>query len=170
MTGPRDDDDGDDQQAQRERLGDALVELVQRLSVAAQHVGQAFAARQGLHQTDLEALLHVLHAETRADPATAGALATALGISSGAATGVIDRLERAGHLQRRRGHTDRRKVTLHYGDAGRAVAEEFFGPLARLSHDVTDTFRIDELQTIARFLERMTTAMTDHLRTPPPPR
>lgn len=156
MTGTADDD-------QRGQLRRELVELVQRLGVASHHVGQVFAGRQGLHQTDLEALLHVMHAESRADPLTAGGLSTALGISTGAATGVIDRLERAGHLRRRRDEHDRRKVVLHYDDAGRAVAAEFFGPLGRLSDEVTDTFGVDELRVVARFLEAMTTAMDTHV-------
>jgi hypothetical protein len=56
---------------------------------------------------------------------------------------------------------------LHYGDAGRVVAEEFFGPLAALSAAVTDTFSIDQLQVIARFLAEMITAMTNHIRPEP---
>lgn len=147
---------------EREQLGRHLVELVQRLSTAAGRVGQAFAASQGLHQTDLEALLHVMHAEAHGRPLTAGALGRALGLTTGATTGVIDRLEGDGHIDRRRDSADRRRVHLHQGAAGQAVAREFFGPLGDLSDDIMATFTVEELGTVARFLAGMTTAMECH--------
>jgi DNA-binding MarR family transcriptional regulator len=43
---------------------------------------------------------------------TAGELATAAGLTTGAITGVIDRLERAGYARRVRDSRDRRKISL----------------------------------------------------------
>lgn len=88
----------------------------------------AFAALHGLHHTDGEALARVLVAQERGTPMTAAVLATELGLTSGGITFVVDRLERAGHLNRVRDDTDRRKVLLHYSPGGRALADEFFGP------------------------------------------
>lgn len=98
----------------------------------------AFAARHGLHHTDVEALTLVMVAQDRGTPMTAGALAGQLGLTSGAITFVVDRLARAGHVTRVRADTDRRKVLLHYSPVGRALAEEFFDSHVRRTETAMD--------------------------------
>jgi DNA-binding MarR family transcriptional regulator len=66
----------------------------------------AVAERLGINSTDLECLDHVV----LRGPISAGALAVATGLTTGAITGVIDRLERAGFARRVRDPDDRRKV------------------------------------------------------------
>lgn len=131
---------------------DEITDQVRELTVLSERLGHAFAARHGLHPTDLAALLAVLHAESAGAPVTAGELTDRLGVTSGAVTAVIDRLERRGHLTRRRDDRDRRKVHLHYGEAGQEVGAAFFGPLARRFSALTATFTPDELGTVHRFL------------------
>jgi DNA-binding MarR family transcriptional regulator len=146
----------------RDRLREEIVDLLRSYSVEAQHVGHAFAQRHRLHPTDLQALIAVMHAEGRGDPLTPGRLGEAIGLSSGATTAVIDRLERTGHLRRTRESPDRRVVHLRYGEAGMALAVEFFGPLGRRSDEVMARFSDDELATVRRFLDGMTAALTAH--------
>ena len=141
-----------------------VVASMQRLTTESQRVAQAFAGQQGLGHIDLEALLHVMQAEQRGDPVTSGRLGDLLGVTSGAATGVIDRLERAGHVNRSRDDADRRRVLVHYSEAARAVAGQFFGPLGRLSATVMDQFDAAELRTVQRFLADMSDAMAEHAR------
>ena len=141
-----------------------VVASMQRLTTESQRVAQAFAGQQGLGHIDLEALLHVMQAEQRGDPVTSGRLGDLLGVTSGAATGVIDRLERAGHVHRSRDDADRRRVLVHYSEAARAVAGQFFGPLGRLSATVMDQFDAVELRTVQRFLADMSVAMAEHAR------
>ena len=141
-----------------------VVASMQRLTTESQRVAQAFAGQQGLGHIDLEALLHVMQAEQRGDPVTSGRLGDLLGVTSGAATGVIDRLERAGHVHRSRDDADRRRVLVHYSEAARAVAGQFFGPLGRLSATVMDQFDATELRTVQRFLADMSVAMAEHAR------
>ncbi len=149
-------------ETERDRLREAIVELMQSYSVEAQHVGHAFAQRHGLHPTDLQALIAVMHAEGGGAPLTPGRLGEAIGLSSGATTAVIDRLERAGHLRRTRESSDRRVVHLRYGEAGMALAIEFFGPLGRRSDEVMAGFSDAELRTVRRFLDGMTAALHAH--------
>jgi DNA-binding MarR family transcriptional regulator len=151
-------------ETQRDRLREAIVELMQSYSVEAQHVGHAFAQRHGLHPTDLQALIAVMHAEGRGEPLTPGRLGEAIGLSSGATTAAIDRLERAGHLRRTRESADRRVVHLRYGEPGMALAIEFFGPLGRRSDEVMSRFTDAELATVRRFLDGMTAALAAHHR------
>ncbi len=141
-----------------------LVRLTQLLVVEGTKVVGAFAALHGLHQTDVEALTRVLVAQQRGTPMTAGALAEELGLTTGAITSVVDRLERAGHVTRVRDHADRRKVLLHYSPEGRALADDFFVPLARRSAAAMDRFTPEELEVVRRYLAVTGEAMAAHRR------
>src|SRR5690349_7181336 len=115
-----------------------------------------------MHPTDLQALLAVMQAEAAGAPLTPGRLGEHLGLSSGATTAVVDRLERADHVRRERHDRDRRRITLHYGAAAAAVGGAFFGPLgARIEH-VLASFTPDELAVVRRFLEQTNAVMRAH--------
>ena len=139
-----------------------VVDLLRLYSIEAQHVAHEFAHQQGLHFTDLQALIAVMHASRRGEPLTPGRLGEALGLSSGATTAVIDRLEKAGHLTRTRESADRRVVHLRYGEPGMALASAFFRPLGARSQVVMDEFSPGELETVRRFLDGMLGAITEH--------
>lgn len=108
------------------------------------------AARMGLSATDEKCIDLAMRAE---GPITAGRLAELSGLSTGAVTGVIDRLEHAGFVRRVRDPNDRRKVLVEVtvGDV------EKFGQLfeeARQSLiEVLGHFGDDELQVIERYLQ-----------------
>lgn len=151
--------------AEADNIRAELVRLTQVLVVDGTKVVQAFAALHGLHHTDVEALSLVRVAQDRGAPLTAGALATELGLTSGAVTAVLDRLERTGHLSRVRDGNDRRKVLLHYSSTGLALADEFFVPLLETSDAVMDQFTRDELEVVRRYLNVSGAAMAAHRRT-----
>ncbi|KQO96673.1 MarR family winged helix-turn-helix transcriptional regulator [Leifsonia sp. Leaf264] len=134
----------------------------QRLHAATEQVSSAFATLQGLHQIDLEALLAVMNAEQAGSPLTPGQLGAAVRLSSAATTGLIDRLERAGHLERRRDDTDRRRVHLHYADASMRVAEQFFGPLGRISSELLARYTPEERELITGYLDAAADGMAAH--------
>ena len=139
-----------------------LMRLIHQLVVEGTRISGTFAALHGLHHTDGEALARVLVAQDLGTPMSAGELATELGLTSGAITFVVDRLERAGHISRVRDDTDRRKVFLHYSPGGRALAQEFFGPVQKRSDDVMDQFTPKELEVVRRFLAATGAAMAAH--------
>ncbi|MCB1339556.1 MAG: MarR family transcriptional regulator [Pseudooceanicola sp.] len=66
------------------------------------------AGRLGMHQTDLECLFII----TLGDKVTPGKLAQETGLTTGAITGVVDRIERAGYIRRVRDTADRRRLFL----------------------------------------------------------
>src|SRR5215467_8815168 len=77
---------------------------------AARHLVHSLLAAEalGLAPTDLVGMcLLQLHG-----PATPGWLAEMTGLSTGAVTGVVDRLERAGYVSRARDPQDRRRVIV----------------------------------------------------------
>ncbi|EGX56898.1 MarR family transcriptional regulator [Streptomyces zinciresistens K42] len=118
----------------------------------------AFAAGQGLHPTDIQALAAIMDAE---EPMTPGGLRRHLGLTSGAVTACVDRLERAGHIRRVRESADRRVVHLHYAPDARATARSYFRPLAAATEAARARFSEEELAVVLRFL----TAMNEELGT-----
>ncbi|MFB8087263.1 MarR family transcriptional regulator [Streptomyces sp. col6] len=70
---------------------------------------QAVADRLGVHPTDLQCL-NLLSLE--AAPVTTGRIAELTGLTTGSATRLVDRLERAGYVTRARDTEDRRRVLV----------------------------------------------------------
>ncbi|MDF2978482.1 MAG: MarR family transcriptional regulator [Actinomycetospora sp.] len=139
-----------------------LVELLQAYADESGRLGQAFAAGQGLHRTDAQALLAVLRAERAGAALTPGRLGEEVGLSSGATTAAVDRLERLGHLHRVRDDVDRRRVTLHHDPAGADVGRAWFGPLAARLDAVVADYSPDELAVVTRFLTDVVDAVARH--------
>ncbi len=109
-----------------------------------------FAGENGLHATDIQALGAILDAQT---PMTPGRLGQHLGLTSGAVTACLDRLEKAGHLRRVRDATDRRVVHLHYEPTARKVASDHFRVLARATERALERAGEDDASAALRFLE-----------------
>ncbi len=87
----------------------------------------AIAARRlGVSPTDL----HCLNIIQARGGVTAGELASASGLTTGAVTGVIDRLERVGYARRARDGEDRRRVNVEVTDRFLDEASGIWGPVA----------------------------------------
>lgn len=86
------------------------------------------ASKLGMHQTDLECLFVI----TLGQNVTPGQLAVATGLTTGAITGVVDRLQRAGYIKRRRDPHDRRRLFLepvpHRIEQIRTINRRAFNP------------------------------------------
>ncbi|CAM5468955.1 MarR family transcriptional regulator [Streptomyces spiroverticillatus] len=89
----------------RTREGDRLGA---ELSTAVVLFHEAVGRQVGLSAADQRALSLI----RREGPFTAGALAQRTGVTSGAATGLIDRLERGGHVRRAADPADRRRTLV----------------------------------------------------------
>ena len=84
------------------------------------------AGRLGINESDL----HCLNIIENSGGLTAGALAGEAGLTNGAITGVLDRLEKAGFARRVTDPTDRRRVRVEVTDAFYNHAEQIWGPMA----------------------------------------
>ncbi|WP_435594360.1 MarR family winged helix-turn-helix transcriptional regulator [Streptomyces panacea] len=133
------------------------VEL-RRMNGEINRLVHGFAADQGLHATDVQALAAILDAET---PLTPGRLRDHLGLTSGAVTACLDRLERAGHIRRSRESADRRVVHLHYLAGARSVARSHFLPLAEATEHARAGFSEPELAVVLRFLVSVNDELTE---------
>ncbi len=92
----------------KNELARGILERGREMGTAAIMFHQAVADRLGLNTTDHKCL-ELVH---RAGGATAGDLADWTGLTTGAVTGIIDRLEKAGFVRREEHPTDRRKVVV----------------------------------------------------------
>ncbi|WP_328873051.1 MarR family transcriptional regulator [Streptomyces sp. NBC_00287] len=93
----------------RERLLGELSAVSRRYMASYALFNQAVADRIGLHPTDLQCL-NLLTLE--GGPVTTGRVAELTGLTTGSATRLVDRLERAGYVVRERDAEDRRRVLV----------------------------------------------------------
>ncbi|EPD55709.1 MULTISPECIES: MarR family winged helix-turn-helix transcriptional regulator [Streptomyces] len=93
----------------RERLLDELSVVSRRYMASYALFNQAVADHLGLHPTDLQCL-NLLTLEGA--PVTTGRIAELTGLTTGSATRLVDRLERAGYVLRERDAEDRRRVLV----------------------------------------------------------
>ncbi|MFJ9814215.1 MarR family winged helix-turn-helix transcriptional regulator [Streptomyces sp. NPDC101151] len=112
---------------------------------------QAVADRIGLHPTDLQCL-NLLTLEQQ--PVTTGRVAELTGLTTGSATRLVDRLERAGYVVRQRDETDRRRVLVatvpeKIAEFGR-MWDSLAGDWSRIFDELDDA----ELAAIVRHMER----------------
>ena len=113
-------------QSPKEKLIAELLEQF-RISGSQDHAFDNVAAeRLGINRTDL-ACLDVI---TRVGPVTAGEVAAAAGLTTGAVTAVVDRLERAGYARRVRDDEDRRRVMIEATPEFLRRAERIWDPIA----------------------------------------
>jgi DNA-binding MarR family transcriptional regulator len=85
----------------------------------------AIPARQPASGPITFAQMRVLWSLDRKEPSTPGEIAGVLGVSSSTATGLVERLERGGYLQRDHSDRDRRQVWLRLRPRGRRLMAEF---------------------------------------------
>jgi DNA-binding MarR family transcriptional regulator len=142
-------------------------ELIDRLVTAFRAGGNldsAFdnlaAKRLGVNRTDL----HCLNAIENAGGLTAGQLAAEAGLTTGAVTGVVDRLERVGLARRVPDPGDRRRVQIEVTPAFRNRAGDIWGPV-RADWDATlaARFSVAELERIIAFLEATNAIAARHV-------
>jgi DNA-binding MarR family transcriptional regulator len=124
-----------------------LEHAVRRSSAQGVIFGQTVANVAGISNSDLECL-DFLNLEGRV---TAGRLAEVTGLTTGAITGVVDRLEQAGLVRRERDDNDRRKVFIAAIPENTAKIGKFYEHLQRAMRKVWDTYSDAELRLLLRF-------------------
>jgi DNA-binding MarR family transcriptional regulator len=114
-----------------------------------EHVFNEIAGqRLGVNRTDRNCLEII----ARTGGLTAGELASEARLTTGAVTGVIDRLERAGYARRVRDAGDRRRITIHATPRFHAAADEIWGPMSEDWQAMMRGYTVDELRLVLRFI------------------
>jgi DNA-binding MarR family transcriptional regulator len=101
-----------------------VMEAGRRIHAAVDALDALVSERLGVHRSDLRCLNLLEHG-----PLTPGEIAARTGLSTGAVTALLDRLERAGFAERRRSETDRRSVLI-------AIPAEAWPRIAALYREV----------------------------------
>lgn len=134
-------------------------ELIIRVGHAVRKMGaqsvitsRTVADRFDLHTTDLEVLDLIFLREQ----VSAGELADATGLSSGSVTALIDRLAKAGYVERCDDPADRRKVLVRICHEAIEPIKSVYTSTQRRMFDLWSTFSARELEVVADFLLRST--------------
>jgi len=122
-------------------------------------LSHATASRLGISPADLETM-DILGTS---GPLTAGRLAELTGLTTGAITGVVDRLERAGFVRRERDANDRRRVIVHLvPDRARKIGK-LYQPLARAMAELYQRYSDEELALILDCTRRGNAIALEHI-------
>ena len=115
------------------------VKKFTRTTLIHQHI---IADAMGLHVTDAECIDFL----QEMGPSTAGGLAKATRLTTGAITNVIDRLEKAGFVKRSADPKDRRKVIVTFLPQKHIPAKAHYGALAGSVHSLFSHYTEEQLK------------------------
>jgi len=145
--------DADKKRARKQRA--ALIRMLEISSRKAGALGArldaTIANRLGVNDTDLRCLdlLNLRGA------VTAGVLAEELGLTTGAVTTVIDRLEKSGYAVRARSEQDRRTVLIELAQEAAPRISAFFSALQKEQDKALSDYSDAELHFLIAFFNRM---------------
>lgn len=138
--------------ASRAELHARGLELGRELSTRAALFHHAIATRLGLAASDHK-FIGILGGT---GPVTAGQLADLTGLTTGAVTGVIDRLEKAGFVRRERDPDDRRRVIIRPRPEARATIAPHMESIARATLALYARYSEQELALVFQYLAEVT--------------
>lgn len=123
----------------------------------------ALARRLEMGHTDVVAMTHLAAAQ---EPVGPGWLSHRLGLTPAAATELVDRLERVGHVARSRDHADRRRVNLIPTAASLQTVQGQVRPLMDAVDAAASAYSDEERETIRRFLAEVIDIYADYAADP----
>jgi DNA-binding MarR family transcriptional regulator len=133
---------------ERTALLGELIQVNRAYQTAVEKMDEAFFKFLGVNRTDGRCLDVI----DQRPGITAGELATAVGLSPGAVTTALDRLEARGFVSRERDPADRRRVTLKMTPEAGRLAWEAYGPLGEMGGPFIQELSDEQLEAVIRFL------------------
>lgn len=143
----------------RDELLKTLDETLRKVSAQSVLLNDTVAKLVGANPTDLECLDLL----GLGGPTTPGRLAAHTGLTTGATTAVIDRLERAGFARRLRSTEDRRSVLVEALPERLRQIEALYQPLAAAVARLNEDYGDRQLAVIVDYLSRAVTLAADHV-------
>ncbi|MHA7984991.1 MarR family winged helix-turn-helix transcriptional regulator [Rathayibacter sp. CAU 1779] len=135
--------------ADRRELMARLTDLGAQSATMTALFQQKAAAGYGVGVTDMKALDLLM----REGGKTAGQLAEALGVTSGAVTGVIDRLEKHGMARRAPDAADRRRVLVTANLETLAAGPNVYQGIGEAFAHLHDSYTVEQLEFLANYLQ-----------------
>jgi DNA-binding MarR family transcriptional regulator len=130
---------------------DNVLRALRRVNVQGSFFGQTVAIRFGLSESDIETLEQLIEMGAT----TAGKLSEITGLTSGAVTRVVDRLEQAGFVRRVPDPADRRRVIVEVVPEKIAGVQSTLNRIGSASADEIGRYTDAQLALITDFLTRM---------------
>ena len=138
----------------------AVGQAVKAFQDATDAFDEAAAAWLGLNRTDLRCLGVI----AERGPVSVGDVGKAIGLTRGATTTALDRVERAGYARRVRDPNDRRGVLLELTEKAEREAGAIWNPMVEeATTGMASTYSEEQLKTILRFLEEAAAHQYRHL-------
>ena len=137
---------------------DTVASELRALDASLDLLDEGVADAFGIKRGDLRAMEVV----SRRGRLTAGQLAEELGVTTGAVTGLIDRMERMGYFRREDDPSDRRKVVVLLTPKAKARERRAFGELGQDMAQMLSRYRAEQLTFLADFL-RQTRSIVDEI-------
>lgn len=141
-------------------------ELIEEASQSVQRAGtltvlhtNAIASHIGISATEFEAMDII----SRNQPITAGQLAEYCGLTTGAITGIVDRLERGRFVRRERDPSDRRRVFIvpvEDPERSRKV-RELYRPISKAFEQCMNRYTPEQIRVFLDMQERMADEIVD---------
>lgn len=134
-------------------LIDELSRSVQRSSALTVIHTNAIADKVGLSTTEFEAIDLIANNQ----PISAGQLARFCGLTSGAITGLIDRLEKNGYVRRKNDPNDRRRVLIEHAHAPEIEQKvrALYRPIGNAFYDLVDTYTAEQVKFLVDHTNKM---------------
>ena len=147
------------------QLLDSLEEQSRELSTRTVIFHHLIGERLGLNPTDHKCLDVIVRTRT---PMTATQLAEETGLSTGTITGVMDRLEKAGYVKRKRDPNDRRLIFIKpLLEKAMIKLGPIFEPMRQATRNLYSEYTDEELTTILDFItscNRVTQKLTVEMK------
>lgn len=144
------------QTSARGRLEAELIDAVRAAQSATHQMDEAAHAAMGISGTEGRCL----DIADRRGRLAAGALAREAGLTTGAVTGILDRLEAKGYVRRVPDPDDRRRILVEVTDSQRRAALELYSPLKEMSDGWIERRSDEELRLLVEF-NRMSQAVNE---------
>jgi DNA-binding MarR family transcriptional regulator len=125
-----------------------LIDEVRRSQSATDRFDQAVADALGLNRTDMRCMDVI----EREGAVPAGRLADVTGLTTGAITTALDRLERAGYARRVSDPSDRRRVLVELTAKAQQVGETYYASHAALSERLYQRYTRPQLELLLEFV------------------
>ncbi|WP_426445857.1 MarR family winged helix-turn-helix transcriptional regulator [Paenibacillus sp. S-38] len=137
----------------------ALIYELRQNSARAVMFHQLISEKLGLNVTDHKCLDFL----NRTGPVTAGQLAQVTGLTTGAVTSVIDRLEQAGYVTRDKDPLDRRRVVVKPAPEGSAPISPMFQSVMDSTLKIISQYTEQELHLILDFIRKCNEMTLDEM-------
>nr|WP_307330867.1 MarR family transcriptional regulator [Microbacterium sp. SORGH_AS_1204] len=136
------------------------LRAIQTLSDALDRMHSGMKGDMDMNASDLATLRMLTIREHRGQMVSPHDVATHLRISTASTTKLIDRLVASGHLERRPHPSDGRARVVVLTDKSRREFFQHFGVHLGAMREIADRFDDAELETVTRFMDELTEAIT----------